>query len=91
MRQLARMIHKIALAMLFALLSFTTLPAAATVETSTDETRAGLCEEFSGLAFGFCVALCEARQCDLRPVDDERCAVLRRGFDRATGGVDAPC
>jgi len=56
-----------------------------------DETRAGMCAEYSGLAQGFCVALCEARECDLRPSDDERCAILRRGFERASGGVRAPC
>jgi hypothetical protein len=56
-----------------------------------DETRAGMCAEFSGLALGFCVALCEARQCDLRPNDDERCAILRRGFERASDGLPAPC
>jgi hypothetical protein len=50
-----------------------------------------MCHDFPGLAFGFCVALCEARECDRQPPGDERCGVLRRGFDRATGGVEPPC
>lgn len=85
------MTDKIALALIFALLSFATPSAAVTQDTGTDETRAGMCENFSGLAFGICVALCEARECDLQPLDDERCAILRRGFDRASGGLQAPC
>jgi hypothetical protein len=66
-------------------------PTRARTLPDADETRAGMCAEFSGLALGFCVALCEARQCDLRANDDERCAILRRGFERATDGQPAPC
>ena len=64
---------------------------ALTPPAEADETRAGMCAEYPGLAQAFCVALCEARECDLRPNDDERCAILRRGFERASGGVRAPC
>lgn len=84
------MTRRIALAVMFALLS--AIPSMiAAAEPSADATRAGMCEEFSGLAYGFCVALCEARECDLQPASDQRCAVLRRGFDRASGGIQPPC
>lgn len=84
------MTGRIAFAVMFALL--TAIPSMiAAAQPPTGETRAGMCEEFSGLTYGFCVALCEARQCDLQPASDERCAVLRRGFDRASGGVHPPC
>jgi hypothetical protein len=53
--------------------------------------RAGMCRGFDGLAFTFCVALCEARACDLRGADDPRCLVLQRGFARVTGGRASPC
>lgn len=53
--------------------------------------RAGLCEAFGGLAFTFCVALCEARTCDLRDPGDHRCNVLARGFARVSGGATPPC
>jgi hypothetical protein len=53
--------------------------------------RAGMCDAFEGLAFTFCVALCEARACDLLDGDDERCALLRDGFATASGGAAAPC
>ena len=56
-----------------------------------DEARAGMCEAYDGLAFTFCVALCEARQCDLVGADDGTCALLRRGFARASAGAAAPC
>ena len=56
-----------------------------------DDERAGMCAAFDGVSFAFCVALCEARECDLRAVADERCVILRRGFARATGGVPPPC
>jgi hypothetical protein len=69
---------------------FIAVPASAEPQPLT-ETRAGMCHDFPGLAFGFCVALCEARECDRQPPGDERCGVLRRGFDRATGGVEPPC
>ena len=75
------------------------LPAAiATAETAAtydapppDDLRAGMCDAFDGLAFTFCVALCEARSCDLLPSDDDRCVILRRGFARVSGGATAPC
>lgn len=60
-------------------------------EAGADEARAGMCAEFAGVAFTFCVALCEARECDRQPLDDERCAVLRGAFDRVSGGSPAPC
>jgi hypothetical protein len=43
------------------------------------------------MAFAFCVAICEARECDRQSPYDERCATLRSGFNRATGGQSAPC
>ncbi len=58
---------------------------------SIADLRAGMCDGFDGLAFTFCVALCEARGCDLLPEDDDRCAILRRGFARVSGGATAPC
>jgi hypothetical protein len=61
------------------------------VEPGTDDTRAGLCDAFAGAAFTFCVAFCEARECDRQPAGDERCALLRRGFSRVTGGATPPC
>jgi hypothetical protein len=62
-----------------------------TVEPGLDDDRAGMCDAFDGLAFTFCVALCEARECDRRPAGDERCAVLQRGFERVSDGYRAPC
>jgi hypothetical protein len=56
-----------------------------------DETRAGLCDAFDGLAFTFCVALCEARVCDRLAPDDGTCTLLRRGFARTSDGAAAPC
>jgi hypothetical protein len=85
------MIQKTAAAFIFALLLLTAPGAAEVPEAGTDDSRAGMCEDFSGLAFGFCVALCEARECDLQSPGDERCAVLRRGFERVTGGHQPPC
>lgn len=60
-------------------------------ELGTDELRAGMCEGFDGLSFVFCVALCEARECDRQEAGDERCAVLARGFANASGGMTPPC
>jgi len=57
---------------------------------SLDE-RAGMCDAFDGLAFTFCVALCEARTCDLLDADDARCGLLRDGFATASGGAPPPC
>ena len=56
-----------------------------------DDTRAGMCDAFDGLAFTFCVALCEARECDLLDADDHTCTLLRRGFARTADGAAAPC
>ena len=53
--------------------------------------RAGMCDAYDGLAFTFCVALCEARECDRRAPDDARCALLARGFARMSRGAVAPC
>lgn len=53
--------------------------------------RNGVCDGFDGLAFAFCVAMCEARECDQRSPYDKRCATLRHGFERVTGGQSAPC
>ena len=83
--------NAIAVLLIGALLQFAMPSRAATLQTEADESRAAMCAEFSGVALGFCVALCEARQCDLRPDDDERCAILRRGFERASGGLLPPC
>jgi hypothetical protein len=57
----------------------------------TDPSRAGWCAAYDGLAFTFCVAYCEARECDRAPVGDERCAIIRRGFGRVTDGDAPPC
>jgi hypothetical protein len=72
------------------LLNVATLSALA-AEVGADESRAGVCGDFDGVAFTFCVALCEARECDRQPSDDARCALLRHGFARVTGGALAPC
>jgi hypothetical protein len=87
----ADMAHKIAIVLCLAILLAAGRSSGGDREPGLDETRAGMCEAFSGVAFGFCVALCEARQCDLQPPDDARCLTLRRGFDRVTGGVQPPC
>jgi len=60
-------------------------------EPGTDELRAGMCDGFDGLPFVFCVALCEARECDRQDPGDERCALLARAFADATGGMAPPC
>jgi hypothetical protein len=64
---------------------------AADVGSAVDDERAGMCAAFDGISFTFCVALCEARQCDLRAANDERCTILRRGFARVTDGAPPPC
>jgi hypothetical protein len=66
-------------------------PLFSTVEPPLGDDRAGMCDAFDGLAFTFCVALCEARECDRRPIGDERCAILQRGFERVSDGYLAPC
>src|SRR5436309_13316582 len=57
---------------------------------SLDE-RAGMCDAFDRLAFTFCVALCEARACDLLDADDARCGLLRDGCATASGGARPHC
>lgn len=57
----------------------------------TEDARAGICDAFDDLAFTFCVALCEARDCDTLDGDDARCTLLRRGFARVSGGASPPC
>lgn len=66
-------------------------PASAAPEPGTDGGRAGMCDGFDGLPFVFCVALCEARECDRRASGDERCVALARGFARVTDGASPPC
>jgi hypothetical protein len=56
-----------------------------------EDARAGMCDDFDGPAFTFCVALCEARDCDLLDAGDTRCTLLRRGFADVSGGVAPPC
>jgi hypothetical protein len=56
-----------------------------------NDNRAGMCDAFDGFSFTFCVAFCEARECDLHILGDERCAALQHGFARATGGLSPPC
>ncbi len=69
---------------------FCPIPGAA-LEPGTDETRAGMCEDFDGLPFVFCVAMCEARECDHQPVGDDRCELLAKGFSSVSNGAVAPC
>jgi hypothetical protein len=68
------------------------LPDSATSEPpEPSDERAGMCDAFDGLAFTFCVALCEARECDLLDAADARCALLRNGFATVSGGGAPPC
>jgi hypothetical protein len=60
-------------------------------DLGTDESRAGMCDDFGGLPFVFCVAMCEARECDRLDADDQRCEVLARGFATVTNGAAPPC
>lgn len=84
---------RLALAMGFALalVSAAAVPSAFGELAGTDETRAGMCEEFDGLPFVFCVAMCEARECDRMPAGDERCHILAEGFASVTRGAIPPC
>ena len=66
-------------------------PLARADELGTDESRAGMCDDFDGLPFVFCVAMCEARECDRLGADHERCEVLARGFASVTNGATPPC
>jgi hypothetical protein len=79
------------LAILAALLLLGSGIPAVAFEPGTDDTRAGMCDTFEGVAFTFCVAYCEARECDRQPLSDERCTALRRGFDRVAEGLPPPC
>lgn len=64
----------------------------ATAETrGTDEARAGMCDAYDGLPFVFCVAMCEARECDRLGASDERCEILAEGFAAVTNGAAPPC
>ena len=60
-------------------------------EPGTDESRAGMCDDFDGLPFVFCVAMCEARECDRQPLGDDRCEILAEGFANVTNGAAPPC
>lgn len=82
---------RLATAIVFALAVLIPSHAPAAFEPGTDPERAGMCDAFDGLAFTFCVALCEARECDRQPLDDVRCDALQRGFDRVSDGRAAPC
>ena len=82
-----------ALAIVFALILTISLlvSPAVSLEPGQDETRAGMCADFDGLPFVFCVAMCEARECDRQPVGDDRCELLAKGFASVTNGAVAPC
>jgi hypothetical protein len=84
---------RFALAIAFALSSTMLVLAtpAVSVEPGRDESRAGMCADFDGLPFVFCVAMCEARECDRQPVGDDRCEILAKGFETVTNGAVAPC
>jgi hypothetical protein len=84
---------RVALSIVFALaLASVAVPSrTGAEEPGTDELRAGMCDAYDGLPFVFCVALCEARECDRQDPGDERCAVLARAFSDASGGVTPPC
>jgi len=84
---------RVALAIAFALsltqVAFPTRVAAG--DLGTDESRAGICDDYEGLPFVFCVAMCEARECDRLPPGDERCETLAKGFSTVTNGATPPC
>jgi hypothetical protein len=84
-----RLALAIALALAFATVAAT--PIAGASEPGTDESRAGMCDGYEGLPFVFCVAMCEARECDRQPAGDERCEILAEGFASVTNGGAAPC
>lgn len=81
----------LAIAFALALTAFALPLRAVAVEPGQDETRAGMCENFDGLPFVFCVAMCEARECDRQPIGDDRCEVLAKGFASVTNGGSPPC
>ena len=80
-------------AMMFALvlLAASVAPSKTADVLGTDETRAGICDAYDGLPFVFCVAMCEARECDRLGPDDERCEILAEGFATVTNGATPPC
>ena len=82
-----------ALAMVFALaLALVIAPSFSSAdELGTDPRRAGMCDDFDGLPFVFCVAMCEARECDRMPAGDDRCEALAQGFAAVTNGAASPC
>jgi len=84
---------RVALAIAFALgLTLASAPIRVSAdELGTDPARAGMCDDFDGLPFVFCVAMCEARECDRLPPSDERCAALAQGFASVSPGAVAPC
>ncbi len=84
-----RSAHAIAIAL--ALICLISPISGAALEPGTDETRAGMCEDFDGLSFVFCVAMCEARECDRQPAGDDRCEALAKGFSSVSNGAVAPC
>jgi hypothetical protein len=84
-----RLALSIGLALALAGVPATTVTAG--LEPGTDELRAGMCDGFDGLSFVFCVAFCEARECDRQGAGDDRCDVLARGFSRVSGGASLPC
>ena len=82
-----------AFAILFALVFFLLVapqPATGGQSAQRPDPRPEVCGLYAGAAFTFCVALCETAACDRGP-SDERCAALRRGFSRVTGGARPPC
>jgi hypothetical protein len=81
----------LAIAFALALSTVVFVSDALAVEPGQDESRAGMCEHFDGLPFVFCVAMCEARECDRQPVGDDRCEILAKGFANVTNGAIAPC
>jgi hypothetical protein len=74
-----------------AFLSTSAVPNASAAALGTDDARAGMCDDFDGLPFVFCVAMCEARECDRMPAGDERCDALADGFASVTNGAVPPC
>ncbi|MCB0330078.1 MAG: DUF4215 domain-containing protein [Bdellovibrionales bacterium] len=47
------------------------------------------CDNYSGAAYGLCVAYCEAQDCDVNP--HPSCEALRRNFEKRTGTSIFPC
>ena len=80
-----------AIGLALAIVAASAPPRASADAVGTDETRAGMCDGFEGLPFVFCVAMCEARECDRLPASDERCAVLADGFASVAKGAMLPC